>query len=137
MSTEHAHQEEAQELTGEAPVEPQEAPGYDMPTPLTPEQAAALENGRKCLTAFLVVIEPDGTSWATNDVNMDMVLERPPTMGDMYRGCAEVMKDITTTEASQKTVSLMMQAQAQMAHQMQQEKIAAKLASKGIRVPGR
>jgi hypothetical protein len=108
-----------------------------MPTPLTPEQAAALENGRKALTAFLIVVEPDGMAWATNDVNMDLVLERPPMLGDMYRACAEVMKDIETTEASQKTVSLMMQAQAQMAQQMQQEKIARRLAEKGIRVPGR
>ena len=121
----------------EGPTEPVEAPQYDLPTPMSPDEADRLANARKVLTAFLVVVEPDGTSWATNDVNMDMVLERPPTMGDMYRGCAEVMKDITTSEASQRTVVLMMQATQQVAAQQQQDKIAAQLAQKGLRVPGR
>jgi hypothetical protein len=125
-----SQEQDGQELMPEAPVEPQDGHGYDIPPPPNPE-------ARKALTAFLVVVEPDGTSWATNDVNLDLVLERPPTLGDMYRGCAEVSKDIATSEAAQKTVGLMMQAQAQMAQQMQQEKIAAKLAQKGIRVPGR
>lgn len=133
MSQEH----DGQEMPQEAPVGPGDGSGYDMPRPITPEEAARLEDARKALTAFLIVVESDGTSWATNDVNMDLVLERPPTLGDMYRGCAEVMKDIETSEAAQKSVTLMMQAQAQMAQAMQQDKIARKLAEKGIRVPGR
>jgi hypothetical protein len=133
----HPHGQHPEEMPAEAPGGPQEAPSYDLPPPPTPEQAAALENARKALTGFLVVIDVDGTAWATNDINMDLVLERPPMLGDMYRACAEVMKDIETTESAQKTVGLMMQAQQQMAQQLQQDKIARKLAEKGIRVPGR
>jgi len=133
--------EAAQELTPEAPGGPGDEPQYVMPTPISPEDAERIEQARKCLTAFLIVVEPDGTSWATNDVNMDMVLERSPTQGDMYRACAEVMKDIASSETAartaQLTVSMMMQASAQLAEHQRQEKIATRLAEKGIRVPGR
>lgn len=125
---------EAQELNGEAPVEPQDGPQYDIPPPPNPE-------ARRARTAFLVVVEDDGTSWATNDVNMDMVLERPPTPGDMYRACAEIMKDIAMAETSQRTVQMLAAVWPQIAAQQRemerQSKVAQRLMEKGIHVPGR
>lgn len=134
MTDEHAARDEAEERAAEAPVEPGEAHGYDIPPPPSPD-------ARKALTAFLVVVEADGSTWATNDVNLDVVLERPPTPGDMYRGCAEIMKDIAMAETSQRTVQLLAavfpQMAAQAEEQKRQAKVAQRLIEKGIHVPGR
>jgi hypothetical protein len=130
---------DAANVNGETPGEPQEA-SYDLPSPPTPEEAEAIEratNARPCATAFLVVIEPDGTAWATSDCNLDVRLSKPANVSDMYRACAEVMKDIAASTTAERTVNMMMQATAQMAEQQRQDKIAMKLASKGIHVPGR
>lgn len=118
------------EMNGEAPVEPQEAPGYEIPP--VPAQET-----RRALTAFLVVVEHDGIAWATNDCNLDVVCDRQATLKDMYPACASVMKDIQVTETTERTVQTMMHMTAQMAEAQRQEKIAQKLMSKGIHVPGR
>ena len=135
-----AHKHDDTTVNGEGPVEPVEA-SYSMPAPLTPEDAERYEKAHRAGTAFLVVIEPDGTSWATPDVNMDVVLARPATPGDMYRACSEVLKDLAATTAAQQAVQLFAQVfpqvQAQYAELERQNKIARKLASQGIHVPGR
>lgn len=125
---------------GEAPVEAQEGL-YDIPAPPTPEDAEKAAEARPCLTAFMVVVELDGTAWATNNYSLPLAPERPPSLGDMYRSCAEVMKDIAGMENSQRTVQMLAQLWPQIAagqaEQERQNKIAAKLMQKGIHVPGR
>lgn len=130
MSQDHPHGEHPQELNGEAPVEPQEAPAYDLPTPQSSE-------AQPVLTAFLVVVDRDGTAYGTSDINLDVVLDRPAKVGDMYRAMAECMRDITASVTAERTAQMMLQATAQMAEVQRQQKIAAKLQEKGIRVPGR
>lgn len=120
-------------LPAEAPESPSKASNYDLPTPMTPEQAEP----RKALTAFLVVVEDDGTAWATDDVAMSLALQRPPTVGDMYRASAEVMRDIQASVTAERTTQYMAAMGAQAAEHQRQDKIARKLAEKGIRVPGR
>lgn len=125
---------------GEAPVEAVEAT-YEIPAPPTPEEAERKAAARQCLTAFLVVIEDDGSAWATNNIDLVLDPKRPPNMGDMYRASAEVMKDIASMEQTQRTVQMLAQVWPQIAagqaEAERQQKLAAKLASKGIHVPGR
>ena len=127
-------------MNGEAAVEPS-AGSYDIPLAPTPEEADKAAQARKCLTAFLVVVETDGTAWATNTIDLNLEAERQPTMGDMYRSCAEVMKDIEAVEITQRTVGMLAQVwpqlQAQQAELDRQNKIANKLMQRGIHVPGR
>lgn len=125
---------------GEAAGGPVEA-SYDIPPPPTPEEAQKAAEARPCLTAFMVVVEADGTAWATNDINLLVDPARPPGMGDMYRSCAEVMKDIEGIEVAQRTVNMLAQVWPQIAanqqEQERQAKIATRLMQKGIHVPGR
>lgn len=124
------------ESNGEAPVEAQEAV-YDIPAPPTPEDAERAANARPCMTAFLVVIEPDGTAWATSDCNVDLALNRPASVQDFARGCGDVLRDVEHSMLAERTVNMMLQATQQMAEVQRQNKIATKLMQKGIHVPGR
>ena len=127
MSDQHQHDVTG---NGETPGEPQEAPGYEMPAPPSGE-------ARRCRTAFLVIVEQDGLSWATNDVNLDVIPERQASFHEMYGSCSQVMRDIEISMQAERTVGMMMQATAQIAEAQRQDKIAQKLMSKGIHVPGR
>lgn len=133
-------QERQSQSNGEAPVEAQEG-SYEIPAPPTPEQAAKAAEARRCLAAFLVVIEEDGAAWATNNIDLVLDPKRPPNLGDMWRACAEVQKDITLMESTQRTVQTLAQAWPQIAanqrEQERQAKVAQRLMEKGIHVPGR
>jgi hypothetical protein len=125
---------------GEGPVEPQEAT-YDIPAPRTPEEAERAAQAHPCLAAFLIVMEPNGHAWASNNIDLVLDPSRPADLGDMYRSCAEVMKDVQTTESAERTVQLLAQVwpqiSAQQAENERQAKIAQRLMQKGIHVPGR
>jgi len=133
-------EQRAAEMNGEMPVAPGEA-SYDIPAPPTPEEIDRQAEARPCLSAFLIVIEEDGTAWSTNNIDMVVAPKRQPSLGDMYRSCAEVMKDIECMETSQRTVQMLAQVWPQIAAQQKeidrQEKMATKLMQKGIHVPGR
>lgn len=95
---------------------------YDIPVPAEPLRAT---------TAFLVVIHPDGTAAAYSDVNMPVVLEREPTLNEMYAGSAQVMKDVQTMQMTQNVVQQVVNAMMQVAQQQmmaaQNQQIANKV----------
>lgn len=98
------------------------ADGYDIPVPPEP---------LKGTTAFLVVISADGTAAAYADVNMPVVLEREPTLNEMYTGAAQVMKDVQimqlTQNVVQNVVGGMMQVAQQQMQAVQNQQLAAKV----------
>jgi len=118
---------------GEHPEENGQAaePSYDMPAPPEPLKAA---------TAFLVVVLPDGMAAAYADVNMPLDLEREATLNDMFSAAAQVQRDVTimtmTNQVVNNTINGLMMAMAQQAEMVRNQKIASKLASKGIHIPG-
>lgn len=106
-------------------------PSYDMPAPKEPIKAA---------TAFLIVCMPDGVKAAYSDVNTPLELEREATLNDMFEGACQVQRDVTimqmTNHVVSNTINGMMMAMAQQAEMARNQKIATKLASKGIHLPG-
>lgn len=113
--------------------------GYDIPADELDEEAPAPDPEPNAEVVFLVVVTPEGASFATSDVSKltEILPRREATIVDMRRACNEVVHDVNAMQIAQQTVGLM-QAQAQaMAEQQRSQKIAQKLASKGIHVPQR
>jgi hypothetical protein len=115
-----------------------EEEGYDMPdNPLyTPEEDGPAE--RPVVTAFLVLVEEDGSALATSDLNLaaSLVLERGATPGDMYRASVEVQKDIQGMEYAHRVQQVMMataQAVAQAQQDQEQHSQVSRLLQQGLR----
>jgi hypothetical protein len=51
------------------------------------------------------VVEADGCAWATNDVNLQLELERGATMMDIWRACSEVTKDVEMSTIAQRVLT--------------------------------
>lgn len=125
----------------ETPVEG--TSGYDLdgvaPTEEPPEEDAP-EPEPSLTTAFIVVVDLNGKAMATNDLSVlddDVVMVRAAELDDIFRACGEVGKDVQMMQQSQHTVFLMQQAALQTQEAIRQQKMAASLAKKGIKVPGR
>lgn len=91
------------------------------------------------LTAFLVIVGPDGAAFATSELAKigEILPARDATVADMRRACQEVVHDVNAMQISQQTVGLMQQSAQQMAEEARNAKIAQKLQSRNIHVPGR
>lgn len=50
--------------------------------------------------AFLVIISPDGSANATNDLEAEVSCVRQATLSDIRRGCMEVVADIAAAQAA-------------------------------------
>lgn len=88
------------------------------------------------LTAFMVIVRPDGTAVATHEI-VDITIDHPATLEEMHRAVREVEGDITAARTAREVV-IAMQQQAQAMMQAQQEAaLRAKLAQGGLKVPGR
>lgn len=105
---------------------PEQNGSYEIPPPPAP---------LKAITAFLVVYTPDGGFQGFNDVTVPLELERAATINDMTAGCAQVMRDAEIMLITNNVVQNLINAQMQIAEQAQTQKLAAKLASKGIHLP--
>ena len=79
------------------------------------------ESGHAAVTAFLVIINEDGTVLVTGDVNTPLRLQRFPSSDEIYSGCAVAQKSIAAQETAARTQQVMMQA----AQQMQQQAMQA------------
>lgn len=130
------------ELVAETALDEADGPaGYDIPLEDieegAEEQEADPEPNAECI--FLVVISPDGAAFATSEVQKigEILPKREATIADMRRACQDVVHDINAQQTAMQTVSIMQQQAAAMAEQARSEKIAAKLAQKGIHVPRR
>lgn len=83
-------------------------------------QPPKTEGPQSVMAMFLVVVHNDGTSLATNDLDVTKYTPQiEPTSGVMYRACAEIMKDILVTDTAVTTVQFVNR-QAQMAMQQAQ-----------------
>lgn len=135
-----------EEVAATAPDEADDAPQYDIQPSTDPDEWPQDEVADEpedvqpnAITAFLVVVGADGSAFATSELAKlgEILPAREATIPDMRRACQEVVHDINAMQTSQQTVGLMQQSAQQLAEQARNEKIAAKLASKGIQVPGR
>lgn len=114
---------------------------YHIHPATDPDEAQELEP--TCITAFLVIIGPDGAAFGTSDLTKiaEVIPAREAQIADMRRACQEVVHDINAIQmsgqAAQQTVMLMEQRAKDMAEQTQQQKMAQALMKKGITVPGR
>jgi hypothetical protein len=83
-------------------------------------------------TAFLVFIEEDGTPKISLDINAPVTAKETATIPQVKRALSELLDDISTQEMAARIASGILQAQMQMAHQMQQQQEAqAALAQMG------
>lgn len=120
-----------------------DAAGYDIQPAADPDEEGVGEDEPdltpNVLTAFLVIVQPDGAAFATSELEkiVEVVPARQATVVDMRRACQEVVHDVNAMQTAQQTVGLMQQSAQQMAEQKRSEAIAQKLVSKGIKVPRR
>lgn len=71
--------------------------------------------GEPVRTAFLVVINKDGTTIATPDLDVALVREHLPNTDEIFAACQIISKDITVQESAMGTAQFMQQmAMAQM-----------------------
>lgn len=101
------------------------------------EDEPAADAEPNAITAFLVVVTPDGAAFATSELHKiaEILTQREATVVDMRRACQEVVFDVNAMQTAQQTVGLMQQQAQAMAEESRNAKIAQKLATKGIHVP--
>jgi len=95
-------------------------------------------------TAFVVVIDHEGTATALVD-HEDLKkfrFDREPTLQDVWRGCAEVAKDVEAMEISARVMQQQMQMAQQVAQQREAQQIYQRTVGNqgktgsGLHVPG-
>lgn len=113
-----------------------------MIRPTDPELAEQLDQIQEepepnALTMFVIVVQSDGTAVAFSDLSVltDVVPAREATLSDIRNGAQQAVHDANAIQIAQHTAGLMQQTAMQMAEQQRSEKIAAKLAERGIKVP--
>lgn len=120
--------------------------GYEITPAVDPEAHDAdghthedEDEAPNVLTAFLVIVNPDGAAFATSELNKigEITPAREATIVDMRRACNEVVHDVNAMQTAQHTVALMQQSAAEMAEQARNAKIAAKLQERGVKLPRR
>ena len=86
------------------------------------------------MAAFVVVIDVDGTSLATDNLDTSGYdIQRPVTPPMMYRACAEIMKDVQSGETALHVLRMMAQQGQAMQQQQHAAQLQAQLAKRGIR----
>lgn len=86
------------------------------------------------LTAFLVVVRPDGSAFATPELDTELTVDHTASLEEMLRALREVESDITTAKTAQNVVMLMAQQAQAMAHA--QSMAQQGRAPSGLHVPG-
>lgn len=128
--------EKAEQLELDFDEENNPAEGYQINPAADPDDE---ENDAppNAVCAFLVVVTPDGAAFATSELSKitEILPQREATVVDMRRACQEVVFDVNAMQQAQQTVGLMQQQAQMMAEEQRSQKIAAKLATKGIHVP--
>jgi hypothetical protein len=115
--------------------------GYDIQPAHDPEDHVHEDEDDEqlpnVLTAFLVIVQPDGAAFATSELSKigEVVPAREATIIDMRRACQEVVHDVNAMQTAQQTVGLMQQSAAQMAEEKRNQQIAQKLVSRGVKLP--
>ena len=107
-------------------------------------QAEPGDQREEAVAAFAVVIGTDGTATALVD-HRDLVnfrFQREPSLQDVWRGCAEVAKDVEAMEISMRVLQQQMQVAQQAAKQREAQEIYQQTVGKqgktgsGLHIPG-
>lgn len=88
------------------------------------------------VTAFLVVVQADGSAQISTDLGVKLSVLREASLLDVRRACDELLFNLRNQAVSENTVVLLNQFMQQTAEQARIQKVQQKLASKGIQVPG-
>lgn len=104
-----------------------------MPVPLIgqdkPEEEVKIIEAK---TAFLVFLDENGAAKISLDINAPVTSKATATIPEVKRALSEILEEVSTQELAAKVANGIMQAQMQMAHQMQQQQEAqAALAQMG------
>lgn len=99
---------------------------------LTPEQQEALDalaeenepEGEHVRTAFLVILDNDGSVMATPDIDIPVIRERLPSGDDVFSAASILVRDITATQTAQNTAQMMHQVAMAAQSQMMNQQIA-------------
>ena len=87
---------------------------------------------KRVLSMFVIVVHPDGTAVATDNMDTSMFEpEFPPDGGIIYRSVCEIKKDIESTDAATHTLRFMNQHAAMAMQQAQTEALAGQLGRRG------
>jgi hypothetical protein len=76
-------------------------------------------SAKEVITAFLVILETDGTWTVHGDMNQELSIRRQITGDDLVAASAVLQKDVYITETAIRTQAAMMQAAQQQMQQMQ------------------
>lgn len=96
------------------------------------KQAEEADDSVDAVTAFLVVVYPDGSSRASTDVNMNLTIDREANIDDMFAACSLVMRDIDATITARNVVFGMQQGVQHLAERQRVLAAASALEAKGI-----
>lgn len=103
----------------------------EAPQPEMPQVVAAK-------TAFLVIEMPDGSVTVSPQLDINVMVERPPTIDDVFRASATVVRDVqveqTAMKAAQHVVNAQMQLGRQIAEAQQNQQILSQM--QNVPVPG-
>jgi hypothetical protein len=91
----------------------------------------------RCVTAFLVMVMPDGIAMAHSDTSAPFLADREANLHDMYAACATVMKDIEIMQTTQNVVQNVINAQLQVGQQMAQAQQNQQIAQQIMMPPNR
>lgn len=123
-------EEHAPELPKGEPDEPVNIPEV----PVAKKSALMVDPGEQTedvVCAFIVFVRPDGSAMATNDVSKGFRAERMATPDDMLRATHYVHEDLVMGKTAQVVAVQLMGITAQMEEQARNQKVMAKLQSKG------
>lgn len=114
--------------------------GYEGITPAAdPDEEPTGEDEEEAepdaVTAFIVVVQADGSCQISTDLGIKLSVLRESTLLDVRRACDELLFNLRNQAVSENTVVLMNQFMQQTAEQARIAKVQQKLASKGINVP--
>lgn len=99
------------------------------------EKAEQEDEGVPVRTAFLVLLQDDGSAMAVADLDFKVKRDRIPSQRDMFNAASQIVKDINSIESAHHMVALMQQVAMQQAQQMQAQQIAEQLQRAGLKRP--
>lgn len=108
-----------------------QAPAEEVQQPEMPQVIAAK-------TAFLVIEMPDGSVTVSPSLDVTVMVERAPTIEDVFKNCSTVIKDVsveqTAMKAAQHVINAQMQLGRQIAEAQQNQQILQQM--QNVPVPG-
>ena len=92
-----------------------EIPLLGMPKPEEPVEPQIID----AATAYLVIIKKDGSTFVSPDINIPLTIDRTVSSEEIYASSQVIVKDITVNETAMLAAQHVMNAQMQLARQIQ------------------